>query len=66
MLLPSPYRCLFPAIVFSLLLPPTISALCPCNTTSNYALLMDFYTTTTGWISSFGKLFSKKRMEIGD
>ena len=54
MMLLSPYRCLFPALFLSLLLPPTPSATCPCNTTSNYALLMDFYTTTTGWITSDG------------
>ena len=42
------------ALVLSLLLPPTTSASCPCNTTSNYALLMDFYTTTTGWINNHG------------
>ena len=55
MLLPSPYRCLFAALVLvSLLLSPTASAQCPCNTTSNYALLMDFYTTTARWFNSSG------------
>ena len=41
------------ALVAALLPPPTTTASaqsCPCNTSSSYALLMDFYTTTIGWI----------------
>jgi hypothetical protein len=48
------YRCVV-VLVLLLFLPFTTSAQsCPCNTSSNYALLMDFYTTTTGWIYSYG------------
>ena len=45
---------IFLGLVATTLLPLGDAAQCPCNTTSNYALLMDFYTTTTGWINSFG------------
>ena len=47
------YPCVV-VLVLLLLLPPTASAQCLCNTPSNYALLMDFYSTTTGWIHSYG------------
>ena len=47
------YPCVV-VLVLLLLLPFTASAQCPCNTSSNYALLMDFYSTTTGWINSDG------------
>ena len=42
------------AIMAVLLLPSTTSAQCPCNTSANYAILMDFYTNSTGWINSSG------------
>jgi hypothetical protein len=45
---------LYTAIMAALLLPSTTSAQCPCNTSANYALLMDFYTNSTGWINSSG------------
>ena len=48
------YRCMVTAVVLSLLLPPTSSAQCPCNTPTNYAYLMDFYSTTTGWVNQDG------------
>ena len=51
-LLPA-YPCVV-VLVLLLFLPFTASAQCLCNTPSNYALLMDFYTNTTGWIHSNG------------
>ena len=45
---------LYTAIMAALLLSLRTAAQCPCNTSSNYAILMDFRTTTTGWINSSG------------
>ena len=49
------YPCVVVLVLSLFLHPPTASAQsCPCNTSSNYALLMDFYSTSTGWIHSNG------------
>ena len=45
---------LYTAIMAALLLSLRTAVQCPCNTSSIYAILMDFRTTTTGWINSSG------------